>query len=540
MKNVILAEPSTLALLGLGFFLLIFAVVAVLGAVAVSVVFLTRKARREAPQTSPPSSQPISKNCPKCGASTPPDSPEGLCPRCLIALNLATQTEIPGEPGAVYKARQTRLDRLVALKILSPEKQGNQKFSERFEREARALAKLHHPNIVTVFDFGEVDGNFYLLMEFVDGLTLRQLLQTRKLLAPEALAIVPKICEALQYAHEQGIVHRDIKPENILMDKDGRVKIADFGIAKILGDGGNSNLTAEQVIGTPHYMSPEQIEKPQTVDHRADIYSLGVVFYEMLTGELPLGKFPPPSKKVQVDVRLDEVVLRALEKEPERRYQQASEVKTRVETIANNHGGTRQGSPASFGSTMSRFAVPGVAVLIIIALAIFFFSRSSHLSQPGSGAIKPNDMTNESKASFVNTPVPVRLNPNDGNEDQANEAAQIIDEQPPVVVETFPISGARDVAPGDMEIRVRFSKDMTHGSWSWSTVWEDSNPESLGPPHYLDDHPTCVVKVHLEPGKTYVWWLNSDKFKGFADIAGQPAVPYLFSFQTKIEVKNQN
>ena len=368
IKSVILAEPTTLVLLGLGLYLLIIVVVAALGAAVVWVLYLTRKAKKEAPQTTPPSPQPISKSCPKCGAPMPPESPEGLCPRCLIALNLATQTDIPGEPGtvkappappapiadvaklfpqleileclgrggmgAVYKARQPRLDRIVALKILSPEKQGNQKFGERFEREARALAKLHHPNIVTVYDFGETQGNFYLLMEFVDGLTLRQLIQGRKLSPAEALAIVPKICEALQYAHEQGIVHRDIKPENILMDKDGRVKIADFGIAKILGDNGSANLTAEQVIGTPHYMSPEQIEKPQSVDHRADIYSLGVVFYEMLTGELPLGKFQPPSKKVHIDVRLDEIVLRTLEKEPERRYQQASEVKTHVETIA--------------------------------------------------------------------------------------------------------------------------------------------------------------------------------------------------------------
>ena len=304
----------------------------------------------------------------------PPDSPEGLCPRCLIAMNLATQTEIPGETGpakqppapplpvadvaklfpqleileclgrggmgAVYKARQPRLDRLVALKILSPEKQGNQKFAERFEREARALARLHHPNIVAVFDFGEVQGNFYLLMEFVDGLTLRQVLEGRRLSPGEALVIVPKICEALQYAHEQGIVHRDIKPENILMDKAGHVKIADFGIAKILGDGERTNLTEEQAIGTPHYMSPEQIEKPQSVDHRADIYSLGVVFYEMLTGELPLGKFQPPSRKVHIDVRLDEIVLRALEKEPERRFQHVSEVKTQVETVAATPGKT--------------------------------------------------------------------------------------------------------------------------------------------------------------------------------------------------------
>jgi hypothetical protein len=174
-------------------------------------------------------------------------------------------------------------------------------------------------------------------MEFVDGLTLRQLLQARRLASAEALAIVSQICQALQYAHDQGIIHRDIKPENILLDKKGRVKIADFGIAKLLDqEPRDISLTeAKDVVGTPHYMAPEQIEKPQTVDHRADIYSLGVVFYEMLTGELPLGNFQPPSQKVQIDVRLDEVVLHALEKEPERRYQKASEVKTAVETIAS-------------------------------------------------------------------------------------------------------------------------------------------------------------------------------------------------------------
>jgi len=240
-----------------------------------------------------------------------------------------------GGMGVVYKARQPRLNRLVALKILARDKEQDAPFAERFAREAQALARLSHPNIVAVHDFGEAGGHCYLVMEFVDGLNLRQLLQTGKIKPEQALAIVPKICEALQYAHEQGIVHRDIKPENILLDKQGRVKIADFGIAKMLGaEAGQQTLTgARDAVGTPHYMAPEQIEKPLTVDHRADIYSLGVVFYEMLTGELPLGKFQPPSQKVQVDVRLDEVVLRALEKEPERRYQQASEIKTRVETI---------------------------------------------------------------------------------------------------------------------------------------------------------------------------------------------------------------
>jgi serine/threonine protein kinase len=240
-----------------------------------------------------------------------------------------------GGMGAVYRARQPGLDRWVALKILPPRSTQRAGFTERFTREARALARLNHPSIVAVHDFGEAGGMPYFVMEFVEGVTLRQLVQQHRLGPREALQIVPQICDALQYAHDEGVVHRDIKPENILIDRKGRVKIADFGIAKILGDDQVlQTLTQDQVLGTPHYMAPEQIEHPAAVDHRADIYSLGVVFYEMLTGELPLGKFAPPSRKVEVDVRLDEVVLRALEKEPEHRYQHASEVKTAVETIA--------------------------------------------------------------------------------------------------------------------------------------------------------------------------------------------------------------
>lgn len=152
-------------------------------------------------------------------------------------------------------------------------------FAERFTREARALARLSHPNIVAVHEFGQVNGLHYFIMEFVDGVNLRQLEQSGKLSPREALQIIPQICEALQFAHDKGIVHRDIKPENVLLDKKSRVKIADFGIAKILGQAGDVRLTgAKDVVGTPHYMAPEQIEHPQTVDHRADIYSLGLSF----------------------------------------------------------------------------------------------------------------------------------------------------------------------------------------------------------------------------------------------------------------------
>jgi serine/threonine protein kinase len=183
------------------------------------------------------------------------------------------------------------LDRTVALKILPPEVGSDPAFAERFTREAQALAKLTHPNIVMVFDFGETNGYYYFVMEYVDGINLRQSLQLGHVSAEEALAIIPQICDALQYAHDEGIVHRDIKPENVLLDRRGRVKIADFGLAKLVGatQSGLSLTGTQQVMGTPHYMAPEQMERPATVDHRADIYSLGVVFYELLTGELPLG-----------------------------------------------------------------------------------------------------------------------------------------------------------------------------------------------------------------------------------------------------------
>jgi predicted Ser/Thr protein kinase len=233
-----------------------------------------------------------------------------------------------GGMGIVYTATQKSLGRKVAIKVLPRKLAGDPEFVGRFEREALALASLNHSNIVHVIDKGVSGEVCFLVMELVEGVSLRRLLDGGKLRPEQALAIVPQICSALEYAHGKGIVHRDIKPENILVSADGQVKITDFGLARILhGDAapGAVRLTRTNVLmGTPDYMAPEQRERAGSVDHRADIFSLGVVFYEMLTGELPLGRFPPPSRKVHVDVRLDEVVLKALEKEPGLRYQRAS------------------------------------------------------------------------------------------------------------------------------------------------------------------------------------------------------------------------
>ncbi len=263
----------------------------------------------------------------------PPQTPEELAPHFpqLEILECLGR----GGMGVVYKARQKSLNRIVALKLLAPERVADPKFAERFAHEAHALAALNHPNIVTIYDFGQAGGFYFLLMEFVDGVNLRQAMKAGRFTPEQALAIVPPVCEALQYAHEHGIVHRDIKPENLLLDKVGRVKIADFGIAKMLGaESPSVGLLESQPAGTPQYMAPEQ--KARTgADHRADIYSLGVVLYELLTGELPGTRLQPPSRKVQIDVRLDEIVLRALENAPELRFQTANEFRTQVETIAD-------------------------------------------------------------------------------------------------------------------------------------------------------------------------------------------------------------
>lgn len=327
-------------------------------------------------------------NCPRCGGTMPSDMPYGLCPRCLLnpgglgplgtydptapGRPLANASRagsldgrgptghssrfVPPDPaelqvhfpqleilqvvgqggmGAVYRARHRGLDREVALKILPPWASDDPQFAERFHREARALARLSHPHIVAVYDSGRIGPYYFLLMEYVDGVNLRQAMLDGQIEPKQALEMVSQICDALQYAHNEHVVHRDIKPENVLVDRRGRVKVVDFGLAKLV-DPATPDYTltgTNQVMGTPRYMAPEQLEGARDVDHRADIYSLGVVFYELLTGELPLGRFAPPSRKVQLDVRLDEVVLRTLEKQPSQRYQQANELKTDVELL---------------------------------------------------------------------------------------------------------------------------------------------------------------------------------------------------------------
>ncbi len=234
-----------------------------------------------------------------------------------------------GGMGAVYRAFHPTLRQYVAVKIISSRKssQNGWDFVERFKREARALALLDSPYIVKLHDFDEKGQYLYFAMEFVDGSDLHTLIQQGKLTTEHAQSWIPQVCLALECAHLNGLIHRDVKPGNILVDELGMVKLTDFGLVKRQASKGRVGLTQASIsIGTPNYLAPEAMESGAEVDHRADIYSLGVVLYQMLTGKLPLGAWHAPSSLIPgLDPRFDAVVIKALQQDREDRYERVSE-----------------------------------------------------------------------------------------------------------------------------------------------------------------------------------------------------------------------
>jgi serine/threonine protein kinase len=242
-----------------------------------------------------------------------------------------------GGMGAVYQARQTSLDRLVAIKVLPPQAAEDEaEFVERFTNEARTMAKMNHPAIVAVHDFGETsDGLPYFVMEHIDGTDVAKMIQAQgKLTAEHALAITAHVCDALAYAHEHGVVHRDIKPANIFINMEGAVKVADFGLARMHDPAQTSGLTqGGMTMGTPDYVAPEALITGVMVDGRADLYAVGVMLYNMLTGEIPRGFFKLPSEKTGCDARFDAIVRKAMEQDVAKRYQTAREVRRDLDQI---------------------------------------------------------------------------------------------------------------------------------------------------------------------------------------------------------------
>ena len=324
------------------------------------------------------------KSCPKCGNTLPAEASDGLCPQCLqqealqpsqfdtqlLDENAATlplsgprpsllgtnniKLPLPAEltallpkddysvesflgqggMGAVYKGTQVRLQRPVAIKIMLRDQAKDRGFEERFRREALALAKLNHPNIVSVIDYGEAGPDYlYIVMELIDGVDLVGVIRSGQMTQQLAMKLLPQICDALQFAHDHGIIHRDIKPSNIMLTRDGRVKMCDFGLAKSYDVDSGFRTKAGIGMGTPDYAAPEQFNAAGIVDHRADIYALGVMIYQMITGNLPRGAWKPPSQRPGVVPQWDAIVSHAMEPNPSDRYARADEVKTEVSRI---------------------------------------------------------------------------------------------------------------------------------------------------------------------------------------------------------------
>jgi predicted Ser/Thr protein kinase len=245
-----------------------------------------------------------------------------------------------GAMGTVYRATQLSLGRPVAVKVLPPNVSDDPRFVDRFHREAEILAALSHPNIVQVIDRGEAEGRYFIVMEYVDGESLRALLRRGPVPARDACRISSELLSALDYAHRKGIIHRDIKPENILLTREGTVKVADFGVSRFLAADAGTRLTRTHfVLGTYEYMAPEQRESVREADGRSDIYATAVVLYEMLTGELPIGRFDLPSRKLpDVDRRLDAILEKGLAKDPARRYDRASAMARELQGIRSASG----------------------------------------------------------------------------------------------------------------------------------------------------------------------------------------------------------
>lgn len=306
-------------------------------------------------------------------------------------------TEKLGEGGmaVVYKGYQQSLNRYVAIKVLRQELAQDEEFVARFRREALAVADLDHPNILHVYDAGFVQGMYYIVMAYVDGGSLRDLVSQGPLEPEYALSIASQVADALHHAHQRGIVHRDVKPNNILLSRDGRPLLSDFGIAKALHESTGLTRTGMS-IGTPEYMAPEQIQG-QKVDARTDIYALGIVLYEMLAGWAPFSSTtpvaalykqvnepPPPLRQANISIPawMEAVVAKALAKSPLDRYQQASEFAEALrqrQAPARTPAPTRIATPAKMPRVESegkgrRKAVPvliaGIVLLLLALVAV--------------------------------------------------------------------------------------------------------------------------------------------------------------------------
>ncbi|WP_395739025.1 protein kinase domain-containing protein [Prosthecobacter sp.] len=327
-----------------------------------------------------------------------------------------------GGMGAVYKARQISLDRLVAIKVLPPQvAEGEAEYITRFKNEARTMAKVNHPAIVAVYDFGETrDGLLYIVMEYIDGTDVFKMIHAQgKLPVEHALAITAHVCDALAYAHEHGVIHRDIKPANILINMEGAVKVADFGLASVHDPSQGGFLTEEgTTMGTPDYVAPEVLIIGMPVDGRADLYAVGVMLYNMLTGKIPRGSFQLPSEKIGCDKRYDAIVLKAMEHDLSRRYQTAREIRRDLDQILTVPvAKAKPARQAPQGGMQPRLPPPPppkpptpwgmiAAAVIVLAGGAAFFLRPSEAPPAASGTTAEAPRPADENEPGTSKPVP--------------------------------------------------------------------------------------------------------------------------------------
>ncbi len=262
--------------------------------------------------------------------------------------------EVIGSGGmaTVYKARHTRLERTVAIKVMHPQYLADEQFQTRFEREARVIARLEHPNIVTVYDYNEFERQPYLVIKYIEGHTLKQVIRQGALSLPDILQVMNGVASGLDYAHQEGVLHRDVKPSNIILADDGTPYVTDFGLARI-AQIGESTLSADVMLGTPQYISPEQARGDQNIDHHTDLYSFAIILYELLVGRVPFAGdsayatvheqiYVDPPRPSQFDPEItppvEAVLLKALSKNPQQRYHSARELMQALEDALNASG----------------------------------------------------------------------------------------------------------------------------------------------------------------------------------------------------------
>lgn len=280
-----------------------------------------------------------------------PDDPETFHPPSAEELSaMLPQFEFShliavGGMGAVYSGVQKALDRRVAVKILPPGASRDNAAIDRFRTEARAMARLTHQNIPAVYDFDVQGGYCYLVMEFVDGWNVHQMIQQGHMNPALAMNLLGQVCDALTFAHQCGIMHGDIKPSNLLVNQQGVLKLADFGLAQLLDQSGRGEHGEWSPMGTPEYAAPELWDPNSRLDERSDLYSLGAVFHEMLTGKPPQGEFQLPAVRLQLDRRVDSIIAGCMKPDPAHRYQTAVQVRQQLDAITQKPAAPKGPAP---------------------------------------------------------------------------------------------------------------------------------------------------------------------------------------------------